>query len=240
MKFNISRRMILASIAGSFLNQPALAMFGGVVIDPSNLVQNTSSALAAVKNEVNTAKSYITHMQQLVAMGKSLKSLNGLASLAGVEQELALYMQLKSTSTQLVSVVESSLELSRRVQSQFGASGLSWNDFLRSRSAIDQGNTKALSAQYTSITEAISQIAARRKAIVGELQGAEGQTSAMQSVGAGIDVLIGQNQQLIATLAAEGQAKLIQKNVDSASVQQGMQIISDRQRRILEADAKIK
>lgn len=242
MKFLLKRGLIIASIAAGVFASPAHAIFGAfdIVLDPSNLVQNTASAVAAVKNEVNTANSYITQMQQLVAMGKSLKSVSGLASLAGVEQELALYVQLKSASTQLAAASAQSLELSQRLQAQYGASSMSWQDFLRSRAAIDQGNSKGLAAQYATVTNAIEQISVRRKEIVERLQSAEGQTSAMQSVGAGIDVLIGQNQQLIATLAAEGQSRLVQKNVDAATVQQGMQIISNRQQRIMDADAKLK
>jgi hypothetical protein len=242
MKILSKRRQIIMAISVGIFAAPAHAIFGvgDIVLDPTNLVQTTASALAAVKNEINTAAAYITQMQQLVAMGKSLKSVSGLASLAGVEQELALYSQLKAVSTQLAAASGESLELSQRLHAAYGASSMSWQDFLKARASIDQGNAKGLAAQYATVTTAIERIALRRKEIVDRLQVADGQTSAMQSVGAGIDVLIGQNQQLMATLAAEGQSKLIQKNVDAATVQQGMRIISDRQQRLKDADAKLK
>jgi P-type conjugative transfer protein TrbJ len=68
------------SLTAALVTGPAHAIFGvgDIVIDPTNLIQNTYSAISAVKNEVNTANTYINQVQQLIAMTKSLQSVSGL------------------------------------------------------------------------------------------------------------------------------------------------------------------
>lgn len=232
----------LATIAfcAAVVSGPAHAIFGigDIVIDPINLVQNTYSAVAAVKNEVNTAAAYIKQIEQALALAKSLKSVNGLATLAGVQQELALYSQLKNTSTQLASIMDQSLKLSQNVQAQYGASNVDWTSFLTSRSAVDRGRSQVLAAQYATIDQSMVDVAQRRQAIVSQLQDSSGQTSAMQSVGAGIDVLIGQNQLMVSTLSAQGKVAIVKQNTDDASGAASLQALKDHQQQLIDAANK--
>jgi len=203
-----------------------------IVIDPSNLVQNTATAVAAVRTEISTATILIKQIESTIALAKSLASVKNLASLAGLEKELALYEQLKATSTQLSGALEQSRSLSSGLSSQYGASSLSFQDFLLAKSKSNSTATQALSSQYQTVTDSISEVSKRRTQIVNQLQKSDGQTSAMQAVGAAIDVLIGQNQQLISTIAAEGQMKVAEKNLEQGSQKQGLKIINDRQEEI--------
>ncbi|MCU6502329.1 hypothetical protein LPN04_31490 [Rugamonas sp. A1-17] len=227
-----------ALVVGALMATPAYALFGvgDIVIDPSNLVQNTSSALAAVRNEVNTATALIHQIQATINLAKSLKSVKGLSNLAGLQQELATYQQLKGASSQIAGLMDQSLRLSKGLESQYGASGQSWQDFVATRSASNKLASQAMVNQYQAIDDSMAQVAVRRQAIVNQLQNSEGQTAALQAVGAGIDTLIGQNQLLLSTLVAQG--KLAQKNQgdDSASRQKGIDAFSARQQRMIDAD----
>ncbi|WP_426172494.1 hypothetical protein [Pseudoduganella sp. R-34] len=234
------------SLAAAIVTGPAHALFGvgDIVIDPTNLIQNTSSAISAVKNEVNTAHTYITQVQQLIAMGKSLQSVSGLANLAGVQEEYKLYVQLANVSTQLLGVIDRSKRLTESVQAQVGASNLDWKTFLTTKSDINRSRAMALSQQYQAIDRSMVEVAERRKQIVNQLQASTGQTSAMQSVGAGIDVLIGQNQQMISALQMQGRADQMKQEMDQttekATFEQGMQVISKRQKALMQSDANLK
>jgi type IV secretion system protein TrbJ len=234
------------SLAAAIVTGPAHALFGvgDIVIDPTNLIQNTSSAISAVKNEVNTAHTYITQVQQLIAMGKSLQSVSGLANLAGVQEEYKLYVQLANVSTQLLGVIDRSKRLTESVQAQVGASNLDWKTFLTTKSDINRSRAMALSQQYQAIDRSMVEVAERRKQIVNQLQASTGQTSAMQSVGAGIDVLIGQNQQMISALQMQGRAEEMRQEMDKAtekaSFQQGLQVISERQRALRQTSDQFK
>lgn len=242
MKKFIKGFVVLASFTAAIVTGPAHAIFGvgDIVIDPSNLVQNTSSAIAAVKNEVNTANTYINQVQQLLAMGKSLQSVNGLSNLAGAQQELMLYQQLSNVSTQLLGVLNQSAQLNQTVTAQFGASTLDWQTFLTSKSDINRSRTQALASQYSTVNQNITDVAQRRQAIVDQLQASTGQTSAMQAVGAGIDVLIGQNQQMLAVMQAKGQDELARNSMDEGSADAAERDMIARQKRISDAANKYK
>lgn len=228
-KFNIFFKAVIS--ASILFTSPAHAFFGigDIVVDPTNLVQNTQSAISAVKNEINTASAYIKQIQMAIALAKSLESLKNISALVGIEKEFELFNDLKNTGQQLTGALDQSLRLTRGLEASHGASKLSWKDFVAARSATNQSANQSLLKQYSTITSAVQQIATRRQQIVAELQKVGGQTAALQSVGAGIDALIGQNQQMISTLAAEGTARLVQKNVEEATLQQGMDVISQRQ-----------
>lgn len=211
-----------------------------VVFDPTNLVQNSTSAAAAVKNEINTATILIKQIESTIALARSLASVKNLASLTGLEKELALYQDLKQASMQLASIVDESQRLSTSLQSQYGASSLSFKDFSDQKSRSNAATDSAMAAQYRTVTASMSEVAQRRRQIVGQLQNSEGQTAALQAVGAAIDVLIGQNQQVISTMSAEGQTRIADKRIEQGSQKQGMKIISDRQTELEQSIAKFK
>lgn len=237
---NNRRRRIITAFAATatVVAMPAHALFGvgDIVIDPSNLVQNTSSAIAAIKNEVNTATALIHQIQSAINLGKSLTSVKGLASLAGLQKELDMYHRLKAAGTEIQSLMNRSLSLSKRLEGAYSASRLPWKEFAAYKMTTDKLASEAMLRQYESIDESLAQVASRRKDIVNQLQDSEGQTAALQAVGTGIDALIGQNQLLISSMNAQG--KLAQKSkIDEAAAAKGSNdAFSERQRRLIEAD----
>lgn len=237
---NIQKKVIASAVlAVTLLSAPAYAFFGvATVIDPSNLVQNTSSALAAVRNEINTSTALIHQIQSAINTTKSLTSVKGLATLAGLQQELANYRKLKATSTQLAGLVQQSLNISKNLEAQFGASSMSLKDFLASTSSLRKKTAASLSEQYETVDNSMAEVAERRKAIVNSLQGSQGQTAALMNVGAGIDALIGQNQTMISMLQAQGKAGQAYKNSEEADAKKEMEQRALRQQRMIDAAAK--
>jgi len=240
MKSKFKFFVVISSFLLAFLTAPANAIFGvgDIVIDPTNLIQNTSTAIAAVKTEVSTAASYIKQIQQTIALARSLASVDGLAKLAGVENELALYRDLKRAGDQLVVVMNKSKQLSQNVKAEFGSSDFSWKRFLTSRSTILGNQAQSLAAQYELLNKSLTQIATRRQVIVKELEKSTGQTAAIQSVGAAIDMMVGQNQLMVATLKMQGDSKQIDVHLDDAARKAGQKVMSEYQQKLLDEAAK--
>ena len=202
---------------------------GGVVIDPTNLVQNTVTAAKAVRTEINTTATAIQSLRAAIATARSLTSVSGLAKLAGLEEELSMYREISMAAGQIKDLINKSERLARSVQGDFGASKLNWKEFLESRAALRVGQADSLLAQYSNLNSSLAQVAKRRQEYVAKLQAAGGQTEAMQIVGSAVDTLVGQNQQMIATLQAQGNAQIARENVDDAARQMAERLIQERQ-----------
>lgn len=182
------------------------------VWDPSNFAQNYTTAIAAVKQEISTAKSLIQETQTAINMAKSVKALGNLEGLAQVKEALNLYKQLKALDTRLENDFQQSSQLTERVSAAYGASNMSWKDYLNSRTQLVKQQRDTAAQRYTAINASINQTSQQRQAIVSKLGSVQGQTEAMQTVGAAIDVLIGQNQQIISILASSNRVNEVKEN----------------------------
>lgn len=178
-----------------------------VVVDPTNLIQNTITSIQAVMTEINTAASYAEHVKTTIELAKSTASMDGLGSLAGLSQEYDLYRNLVENGQRMDNLMNQSLQLTKNIQAQFGASDVSWETFMHNRSANEQDQADTLAQQYGYINRSLQDTADRRKQLLNSLQSATGQTSATQAVGAQIDVLIGQQQQMINELSRQKKAE---------------------------------
>lgn len=216
MKTKKTITQLAFAIATSSLCMAAQAI---TFTDPFNLVQNTKNAIASVRNEINTAKSLIQETQTAVNMAKSVKGIADMDGLAQVKEALKLYKDLKSVDSQLERDFQQSAELTERVTSKYGASDLSWNEYLNNRSELEKHQRETSAQRYRAINASIEQTSRQRQAIVSKLGTVQGQTEAMQALGASIDVLIGQNQQIISILAANNRVEEIKKN-DEATLNQ--------------------
>ncbi|WP_058048773.1 hypothetical protein [Janthinobacterium sp. Ant5-2-1] len=188
---------------------PALSI---PVFDPTNFVQNYTSAVAAVKQEITAAKQLIQETQSAVNMAKSVKSIANLEGIAQVKEALNLYKQLKAVDSRLENDFQQSADLTERISAKYGASGMSWSDYLNSRSQLDKQQRDTAAQRYRAINASIEQTSQQRQAIVSKLGSVQGQTEAMQTLGASIDVLIGQNQQIISILASTNRANEMKHN----------------------------
>ena len=189
-----------AGIALSAMSVPAFAQWA--VFDPTNWLQNYASATSSVKQELTSAKTLIQETQTAVNMARSVKQMANLDTLTQVKTALRLYGELKNVDVRLEKDFDMAADLTDRVRTRVGASSMSWDEYLQSKNKVDQQQRETSIQRYRAINASIEQTASQRQAIVDKLATVNGQTEAMQTVGASIDVMIGQNQQIISLLAA--------------------------------------
>jgi len=234
---------IILGVAACTMSLHASAIFGsGVVWDPTNWIQNNSTALASVKTEVNTAKTLIQQTQTAIAMAKSIKGVADMDGLAQVKASLGLYKELADVGNRLENDFRQSAELTERVTAKYGASDMSWEDYMKSSSRIEKQQRETSAQRYRAINASIEQTSRQRQAIVTKLGAVQGQTEAMQTVGAAIDVLIGQNQQIISILAANHKVAETKKELETGTAaksdQEATKAMNAYQRRLRESANK--
>lgn len=179
---------------------PAFAQW--TVFDPTNWVQNNSSAIAAVRNEINTAQGLVQQIRSAIATAKSVSKLSDLSNLANIQQAMNLFNSLQNIDSQLGSTLQRNQALTQDLVSQYGASGMPWDQFISNQQKIRADERAATLARYDNINASLADTAAKRSQIVTQLGAVQGQTEALQTLGAALDVIIGQNQQIIMALKA--------------------------------------
>jgi len=211
-----------------------------VVVDPTNLVQNTSTAIAAVKTEASTAASYIAQLKANIELVKSTMSLDGLAKLTGLQAELATTRDLMKANEDLQSVLKQGQNLYTDINAQFGASNFSWKTFFTSQNQSNLNRANWIMDQVSSMNKNLESAAARRQDIVNTMQSAQGPTQATQGVGAAVDVVIGQNQQIITALQTQLAVKANEEKLQAQSDQVSNDRYSDYQKKMRDEAAKFK
>lgn len=221
-------------------NAPAFAQWA--VFDPTNWIQNNSTALNSVKTEINTAKSLIQQTQTAIAAARSIKGVADMSGLAQVTESLGLYTDLKAVDSRLEQDLRQSTELTERVTSKYGASDMSWQEYMNSSSQIEKQQRDTSAQRYRAINASIEQTSRQRQAIVSKLGAAQGQTEAMQTLGAAIDVLIGQNQQIISILAANNKVAETKQDLATGKAaktdQEAAKLMNEYQQRMRNAANK--
>jgi hypothetical protein len=197
----IKKFVCSVSLAAAFVaaSTPAFAF---IVFDPSNWVQNNSSAIAAVRNEINTAQALVQQIRSAIATAKSVSKLSDLSNIANIQQAMNLYNSLQNIDSQLGSTLQRNQALTQDLVSQYGASGMPWDQFIANQQKIRADERAATLARYDNINASLADTAAKRSQIVTQLGSVQGQTEALQTLGAALDVIIGQNQQIIMALKA--------------------------------------
>lgn len=235
---NKAKKFASVVLAASLIATSSVSLAQWAVIDAGNLVQTTVTAANSILTEVNTYKTMIEQVKSAIELAKSTASVNGLASLAGLQEEYALYTQLKNVDTQLLQYSNQSVQLSQNLKAQYGSSNFSWDAFIASRDSVDSNRNKVMLDQYKTVTSSMEKVAQRRQAIVNSLQNAVGQTSALQQVGAAIDVVIGQNQQVIGMMATANELTRVKQEQHNNDARQISDMDKEYQRKLSEAAKK--
>jgi conjugal transfer/entry exclusion protein len=216
------------------------AMAQWSVFDPTNWAQNYSQAIAGVKTEISTAKALIQQTQTALDTAKSVKRLTNVESLTDIQVALRLYRQLKDVDGLIDKDFQDAMAVGERLAAQYGASDFSWSEFLSSRERLNKQQRDNAARRYAAVNASLEQNARQRQAIVQQLSTVNGQTEAMQAVGSAVDVLIGQNQQMISMLATNNrvaEVKELNQEADAKAIEASY---SAYQKRLREAAAKYK
>lgn len=222
MKFT---QLIRVGLAVAFTVVSTSAGAQWAVYDPANWIQNMTSARTAIMNEVNTAKALIQQINAAKDLARSTSSLKNLSGLAGIDEARQLYGTLAELDIRLNANLEDNLRMALDLRAQHGASNMSWQQFTAAQAKMDSGRQRAAREHYAAMTRSMEDTARKRQAIVSQLSGVEGQTQAMQALGAALDVIIGQNQQVMAQMRVD---KVIEKDIDNKD--EAKQIWAENQR----------
>lgn len=174
------------------------------VWDPSNWAQNVITARNAVMTEANTFSTMVESTRQTAAMIRSVSSINGLASLAGVSEELALFQELASNAMQLYSIMGQAQQLYTELTSQYGASGFTWQSFLANRANNTMIRADNMMTQFQTVNQSLQRVSQRRAMLLQKAQDAgvnESMMQVTQVVSGQLDMIAGQNQQVISMMA---------------------------------------
>lgn len=240
MKIKTNFKRLFAAIVLGAASVPALAQWA--VFDPTNWIQNYLSATTSVKQEITTAKTLIQETQTAINMAKSVKGMADLEGLAQAKQALTLYKELQDLDSRLERDFQQSSELTERVTAKYGASDMSWEEYMTSSNALERQQRDSSAQRYRAINASMEQTSRQRQAIVSKLGSVQGQTEAMQTLGAAIDVLIGQNQQIISILAANNRVAETKQDIEAGKAakneQEATKVINSYQQRLRDAASK--
>jgi P-type conjugative transfer protein TrbJ len=184
--------------------KPVLAW---VVFDPSNYVQNLTSALTTVRQETQMLRDYLNQVEQLRSQVQAAKNL-GRDVIAGEVSRIVGDM------TKVKSLIGSNQELERGLFSQRELfESMSRLQRLRGQSPKDflEGELRGFQSGQTAATrrlnaakdnaEFINQVNQRREKIASTMSSDQSVTQAVQSNSQLLSLLVSQNNQVISGLA---------------------------------------
>lgn len=188
----------IMTLALAAMGLPAHAL---TVWDPTNFAMNAKSAIAEVGSEISSATTAMQSVRQTIELVRMGTSINGLAKLAGLEEELRLYSDVVRINQELTGVINDSRGLYQNLTAQFGASNRSWAGFLKGRQTMEAARARSLLDRYEHTTRSMESLNKRRVDLLKKVDSTNSQLEATQAVSGQIDVLISQNQQMMGLLA---------------------------------------
>ena len=227
---NLNR--ILAPIflaAGITVALPVYAWYS--VYDSNQYTQNYIKAQKSIEIAITSAEQLQVMETQASLTHDSVASFSDMDAMTEVSNEIELYNQLKSADLKLLDSVTEAMRLFEDIKAQWGTSNVSFESFCAQLAGSAIQRDKALVSSFRSSTAEIQQVAQRRKQIIDALGTAVGQTQAIQAAGAAVDAIIGQNQQIIALMMAEGADTVADKNSAKAQVEYSRQVMREYEAR---------
>ncbi|MBK4736075.1 hypothetical protein [Noviherbaspirillum pedocola] len=207
-----------------------------IVFDPTNWIENAITATNQILTEWNTYEDLIQNTQQTMTMIQSLSTMQGLANAAGLSDELALYQQLAQTASELYGTVQSAQQLYTNLQSQYGASNFTWQNFLNNRNGVNSSRVSSMLGQFQNVQQEIQRVSARRQTLLQKAQDAGTNQSMMQITqvtSAQLDMISGQLQQVTSTLSDKAADDAAQKNDQIQADQFSQDMYRQRQQELL-------
>lgn len=207
-------KTIAAVLAAVMSTSSWSAASGSVVLDPTNLVQNTLSANQSVKSVVVMYEQLKTQIQQYQAMAQNIKSMAGKAKvelqqfgfddIKNINQAIKAYKQLGRSVQETRSIITRRLDEAKLM-------GTSWKDYLSYEQGRLKTNEEGAAARVQAEQEAFRRVEddykfARETAE--KIPATEGTHAAIQQSNALLNRMVTQNADIIRTLAqANGSQK---------------------------------
>lgn len=207
-----------------------------IVFDPTNWIENAITAADSLLTEWNTYEDLVQNTQQTMTMIQSLSSMQGIANVAGLSDEYALYTQLAQTASDLYSTVQSAQNLYTDLQAQYGASNFTWQNFLNNRNSVSGARVSSMLGQFQNVQQEIQRVSARRQVLLQKAQDAGANQSMMQITqvtSAQLDMISGQLQQVASTLSNKMADDAAQEKDQIQADQFSQQMYRQRQQDLL-------
>ena len=204
--------------------QPAHALFGigDIVLDPTNLIQNTMTAARTLEQINNQIRSLQNEAQMLINQGKNLASLP-YSALAQLQQSIQKTQALLADAQSIAYDVQ---QIDQAFQKHYAHVDPGATDQQLLANAKSRWQTSVAALQdamrvQAGIVQNLDASKGEMAALIGESQGASGELQATQ---AGNQILALQAQQLAdltAVTAANGRAQALQAAEQAAAAEQG-------------------
>jgi hypothetical protein len=196
------------------------------VIDPTNLIQNTLSAIGAVKGEVYQDTNIAYQYQMMLNQLKQATNLNPAAMLAQantITDDLSTLTKYTDTMKSLYGGLQSNAEYATKVQALITQSGKSTTQWFNDQATLISNNdqtAKQLFQQGNDVISHVSVLAKRRQEIQDQLNMSPTAEATAQLTTHMLDIVASQNGDMLKMMATKQQADSVvqaQKTADDQS-----------------------
>jgi type IV secretion system protein TrbJ len=211
---------------------------GEIVYDPTNHAENAVTAAQAVKQTINQVKAYALQLQQYLAELENLKKLPA----AVIERNLKPYRTELDLVTQLHQELSSAHRDLQRLGAEFqqrlrqmAVLGMAPKDYLEHEIALASRQGRSLEAAFKSSIDTLHSVNdsfQRIRDLQGQISQSAGVQQSLQTLNQHLNLLAGQNAQLLGLLASS-EARVSARQKADADTSAGS---ADYQKRRFEED----
>ena len=191
------------------------------VFDASNFIQNTMTAVAAVKGEVYQDSNLVYQYQMMLNQLKQATNLNPAAMLAqfnSIKDDISGLSKYTDALKDLYGGLQSNAEYASKVQALITQSGKSADQWFTDQNTLLQNNDKTakqLFQQGNDVISHVSTLAKRRQEIQDQLNMSPTMQATAQLTTHMLDIISSQNSDLLTMMAAKQRSDAVK---DSATV----------------------
>ncbi|MFL9911945.1 type VI secretion protein [Paraburkholderia sp. RL17-337-BIB-A] len=195
------------------------------VIDPTNLIQNTLSAIGAVKGEVYQDTNLIYQYQMMLNQLKQATNLNPAAMLAQantITNDISSLTKYTSSLTSLYGGLQSNAQYATKVQALITQSGKTPSQWFTDQSTLINNNdqtAKQLFQQGNDVMSHVNTLAQRRQEIQNQLNMSPTMEVTSQLTTHMLDIVASQNGDMLQMMAAKQQADSVAQAARTAGDQ---------------------
>ncbi|RZF24281.1 type VI secretion protein [Paraburkholderia sp. UYCP14C] len=195
------------------------------VIDPTNLVQNTLTAVGAVKGEVYQDTNLIYQYQMMLNQLKQATNLDPSAMLAqatSITNDITSLTKYTDTLKSLYGGLQSNAEYATKVQALITQSGKTPAQWFSDQSTLISNNDKTAKQLFqmgNDVTSHVSALAKRRQEIQDQLNMSPTAEATAQLTTHLLDIVASQNSDMLQMMAAKQQSDAVAKSAETADDQ---------------------
>ncbi|BCG05567.1 hypothetical protein PPGU19_101350 (plasmid) [Paraburkholderia sp. PGU19] len=195
------------------------------VIDPTNLIQNTFTAMGAIKGEVYQDTNLTYQYQMMLNQLKQATNLNPAAMLAqanSITNDINTLTKYTDTLKSLYGGLQSNAEYATKVQALITQSGKTPSQWFADQSTLISNNDKTAKQLFQMGNDVISHVSTlskRRQEIQDQLNMSPTAEATAQLTTHLLDIVASQNSDMLQMMAAKQQSDAVAKSTQTADDQ---------------------